>query len=281
MDESWLTAGAFARRSRLSAKALRLYANNRLLVPARIDESNGYRLYHESQLRDARLICMLRRADVPLALVADILAAPRGQRRALIDDHWDDVERSIQYRREFLGHLARTISGGKDTYPMAEIKVRDVPEQTLLTEQTYVNAAQLPEWIAKAGMRQLEAAADIGGQVGPSLVIYHGEVNEDSDGPVEAGLPVAAECADDTSLPTRIEPAHREAYVTITRAQVQYPDILSAYDAIERWIAAHNEQIAGSPREIYFADPSSGDDDELIADIAFPIMASPTTEGTS
>src|SRR5690625_6243124 len=95
MDESWLTAGAFARRSRLSAKALRLYANNRLLVPARIDESSGYRLYHESQLRDARLICMLRRADVPLALVADILAAPRGQRRALIDDHRDDVERSI------------------------------------------------------------------------------------------------------------------------------------------------------------------------------------------
>src|SRR5699024_12673926 len=62
MDESWLTAGAFARRSRLSAKALRLYAINRLLVPARIDASSGYRLYHESQLRDARLICMLRRA---------------------------------------------------------------------------------------------------------------------------------------------------------------------------------------------------------------------------
>src|SRR5690625_6715013 len=111
MDESWLTAGAFARRSRLSARALGLYATTRLLVPARIDESSGYRLYHESQLRDARLICMLRRADVPLALVADILAAPRGQRRALIDDHRDDVERSIHYRRELLGHLARTISG--------------------------------------------------------------------------------------------------------------------------------------------------------------------------
>src|SRR5690625_4411153 len=92
MDESWLTAGAYARRSRLSAKALRLYANNRLLVPARIDESNGYRLYHESQLRDARLICMLRRADVPLALVADILAAPRGQRRARSEEHTSELQ---------------------------------------------------------------------------------------------------------------------------------------------------------------------------------------------
>lgn len=271
MDESWLTAGAFARRSRLSAKALRLYANNRLLVPARVDDSNRYRLYHESQLRDARLIAMLRRADVPLTLVADILAAPRAQRRALIDRHWDDVERSIKYRRELLRHLARTISGGKDKYPMAEIKVRDVPEQTLLTEQTYVNAAQLPEWIATAGMRQLQAAADIGGQVGPSLVIYHGEVNADSDGPVEAGLPIAAERAGAVTLPTRTEPAHREAYVSITRGQVRYPDILSAYDAVERWIAANNKQIAGSPREIYFADPSSGDEEEFIADVAYPI----------
>src|SRR5690625_7512053 len=144
MDESWLTAGAFARRSRLSAKALRLYANNRLLVPERVDATNGYRLYHESQLRDARLIAMLRRADVPLTLVADILAAPRAQRRALIDRHWDDVERSIKYRRGLLRHRAETISGGKDKYPMAVNEVRDVPEPTLLTEEADGNADRRP-----------------------------------------------------------------------------------------------------------------------------------------
>lgn len=271
MDTSWLTAGAFARRSRLSAKALRLYAARGLLVPGRIDNVNGYRLYHESQLRDARLICMLRRADVPLALVQRILAAPREHRQALIDEYRDDVERNIRYRRQLLGHLSRTISGGKDTYPMLEVKVRDVPEQTILTEQAYVSAAQLPEWIVQAGLRQIDAAAAVGGQVGPSLVIYHGEVNEDSDGPVEVGLPVSAQHAGVARLPTRIEPAHREAYVTITRAQVRYPDILSAYDAVERWIATNKEQAAGSPREIYFADPSTGDDDEYIADVAFPI----------
>ncbi len=271
MDESWMTAGAFARRSRLSPKALRLYAANGLLVPAHVDKVNGYRNYHESQLRDARLICLLRRAEMPLALVAQILAAPREERQALIDDYRNDVERSIRYRRQLLGHLSKTISGGKETYPMLEIKVRKVPEQTLLTEQTYVNAAGLPEWIVKAGLRQIAAAEPIGGQVGPSLVIYHGEVNEDSDGPVEVALPVAAQLADETPFATRIEPAHREAYVTITRAQVRYPDILSAYDALERWITTNNEQLAGSPREIYFADPSTGDDDEFIADVAFPI----------
>src|SRR5699024_4328055 len=154
MDTSWLTAGAFTRRSRLSAKALRLYAARGLLVPARIDSANGYRLYHESQLRDARLICLQRRAEVQLGLVERILAAPRENRQALIDEYRDDIQRNIRYRQQLLGHLSRTISGGKDTYPMLKVKVREVPEQTILTEQGYVTAAELPEWIVQAGLRQ-------------------------------------------------------------------------------------------------------------------------------
>ena len=159
----------------------------------------------------------------------------------------------------------------KGTYPMVDIKTREVAEQTVLTEQAYVTAAELPGWIVQAGLRQQDAAASVGGQTGPSLVIYHGAVSEESSGPVEVALPIAAERADDVAVPVRIEPAHREAYVTITRAQVRFPDILSAYEAVERWISDNKQTGAGSAREVYFADPSTGDDDELIADVAFPI----------
>lgn len=271
MDSEWLMAGVFAARSRLSPKALRLYAANGVLVPSQVDVSNGYRLYHESQLRDARLVRMLRRAGMPLALVARVLDAPRQDRQSMVEAYWADVERTVTYQRELVGHLSRTLSRGKDMYPMHEIKTREVPEQNVLTEQTYVDAAHLPAWIVKAGSRQLDAAADFGGQVGPSLVIYHGEVNEDSDGPVEVCLPISAQMASSTSLPTRVEPAHREAYTTVTRAQVRYPDIVSAYDAVERWISESGTPMTGPPREAYFADPSTGDEDEPVADIAFPI----------
>lgn len=271
MDSEWLTAGVFAARSRLSPKALRLYAANGVLVPSQVDVSNGYRRYHESQLRDARLVRMLRRAGMPLALVARVLDAPRQDRQSMVEVYWADVERTVTYQRELVGHLSRTLSRGKDMYPMHEIKTREVPEQNVLTEQTHVDAAHLPAWIVKAGSRQLDAAADFGGQVGPSLVIYHGEVNEDSDGPVEVCLPISAQMASSTSLPTRVEPAHREAYTTVTRAQVRYPDIVSAYDAVERWISESGTPVAGPPREAYFADPSTGDDDEPVADVAFPI----------
>jgi len=53
--DPFLPIGVFARRSRLSAKALRLYDEMGLLVPADVDPENGYRRYRESQLATARL----------------------------------------------------------------------------------------------------------------------------------------------------------------------------------------------------------------------------------
>jgi DNA-binding transcriptional MerR regulator len=273
MSGEWLSAGAFARRSRLSAKALRLYARDGVLVPNQVDPHNGYRRYHVDQLRDARLVRMLRRAGLPIAVVAQVLAAPRPERPGLVEAHWAEAERTFRYQRELVTHLIRTLDGGEDSYPMYEVKVRDIEEQTLLTEQSYVAAAGLREWIVDAALRQLRHADALGGPVGPRVVIYHGEVNEDSDGPVEQALPIAPARAGEAELPWRTEPAHREAYVAVTRAQVRYPDIVSAYDAVERWISDTGHTVAGPPREVYHADPSEGPDDEHVADVAFPIEA--------
>jgi DNA-binding transcriptional MerR regulator len=44
-----MTIGAFAERTRLSAKALRLYDRLGLVPPARTDPASGYRFYSEDQ----------------------------------------------------------------------------------------------------------------------------------------------------------------------------------------------------------------------------------------
>jgi len=69
-----LTIRTFARRSRLSPKAL-LYDRLGVLSPAGVDEHNGYRRYRESQLAVARLSVSLRRLDMPLASVATLVSA--------------------------------------------------------------------------------------------------------------------------------------------------------------------------------------------------------------
>jgi DNA-binding transcriptional MerR regulator len=49
-----VSIGEFARRLRLSAKALRLYNELGVLMPARIDAGSGYRYYDVTQLETAR-----------------------------------------------------------------------------------------------------------------------------------------------------------------------------------------------------------------------------------
>ena len=75
---TYMTIGEFAARARLSPKALRLYDRLGLLPPARVDDDSGYRLYTEDQVESAQLVGLLRRLDMPLALIA--LAAGAGRR---------------------------------------------------------------------------------------------------------------------------------------------------------------------------------------------------------
>ena len=75
-----MTIGAFAERTRLSAKALRLYDRLGLVPPARTDPVSGYRFYSEDQVAGARLVALLRRLGMPLPVIADVVgeAARRG-----------------------------------------------------------------------------------------------------------------------------------------------------------------------------------------------------------
>lgn len=270
-DGQWLSAGAFARRARLSPKALRLYAENGVLRPRQVDATSGYRRYHVDQLRDARWVRLLRRAGMPMRDLTDLLDPACEDRRVRLGQWWEQAVADFAYRRSIVEHLLTVITEGKDEHPMFTTTTRDVPAQTLLTEQAYVQAAELGDWIVTAGLRQLAAAEPLGGQVAPSLVIYHGDVSEDSDGPVEVALPVDPARAGTSTVAHRTEAAHREAFTTVTRAQVRYPDIMSAYDAVEAWIHQHGLRQSGAPREYYFADPSTGSPDEPVAHVAFPV----------
>ena len=71
-----ISIGEFARRSRLSLKALRLYDERGVLVPSRVDQASGYRYYDTAQLDQARLVVMLRQLQLPLAAVKELGIVP-------------------------------------------------------------------------------------------------------------------------------------------------------------------------------------------------------------
>jgi DNA-binding transcriptional MerR regulator len=270
-DDPRLSISVFGRRARLSQKALRLYDRLGLLTPAEVDQRSGYRWYRESQLATARLVAMLRRLDMPLAQVGEVVSAPGPQAAELIAAYWAATERRVASQRELAAHLRLTLTGGEGLFGMYEVHERDVAEQLVFAERRHLTVPSLSEWIETSMGRLVAAAKEHGGVAGPAFVVYYGEVNEDSDGPVECCVPIAA--ATPPAL-ARTEPAHREAYVRLTKARVEYPQILSAYDAVAAWITEHGRTIAGAPREVYFADFHAAAPSDEVCDVAFPISSS-------
>ncbi|MEV0775039.1 MerR family transcriptional regulator [Streptomyces sp. NPDC050428] len=112
MDE--LTIGAFARASRLSPKALRLYDELGLLTPARVDEVTGYRYYTEAQLERARLVAWLRRVGMPLVRIGEVCALYETDTPAAglaVGAYWAQVEKETAARRDLVTFLVDQLSG--------------------------------------------------------------------------------------------------------------------------------------------------------------------------
>lgn len=272
-----LSIGAFAHRSRLSIKALRLYERSGLLMPAEVNPATGYRRYRERQLLRARLIVMMRRAGIPLAQVAEIIAAPGPTGAGLLAEYWADAERRFAVQRDLVSRLRDSLLSGAALAADAvfDVQERDVPGQLVITEKRSVRVTELKNWLPDALCRVASAAASHGGLGGDLLAIYHGEVNEHSDGPVEVCAPLARPDAAPSGMAIRAEAAHRQACTTITRAQFEYPQILSAYDAVADWISSAGLAQAGPPREVYLqgVDVAAAAPGDPVCHIAYPIRS--------
>jgi DNA-binding transcriptional MerR regulator len=214
-----LSIGQFAKRSRLSAKALRLYDELGVLVPARVDEVSGYRYYDVAQLDQARMVAMLRQLDLPLATIRDLLAGEPADAAERIAAHWREVESVHDGRRQLADYLVNRLRGEKSV--MDEVATRQIPQRQVLCLKRQVDPdgawALGKEFI---GILRARPLPKMEGREGAMFSIYWGEVSADSDGPVEWCKPVPDSEAQSLAalypeLTLRTEPAHDEAYVAL------------------------------------------------------------------
>lgn len=117
-----LTIGEFARASRLSAKALRLYDELGLLRPVVVDPGNGYRRYAPEQLEQARVVAWLRRIGMPLAEIRAVVEMPTGDAAEAVHEYWERVEADTGVKRRLASDLVDYLSG-KETARSAALAV--------------------------------------------------------------------------------------------------------------------------------------------------------------
>jgi DNA-binding transcriptional MerR regulator len=214
-----ISIGEFARRSRLSLKALRLYDERGVLVPSRVDQASGYRYYGTAQLDQARLVVMLRQLQLPLAAIKELLACDQADAAKHIAEHWRHAEAAHDARRELADYLVSRLSGKKSV--VYEVATREMPERSVLCLKRNVDVkgqfAFGKEFIAILRERPVPK---IEGRAGAAFCIQWGMVSGDSDGPVEWCVPVPQPQARALAehypeLTLRTEPAHLEMFVAL------------------------------------------------------------------
>jgi DNA-binding transcriptional MerR regulator len=255
-----ISIGEFARRSRLSLKALRLYGELGVLVPSRVDQASGYRYYDTAQLDEARLVAMLRQLQLPLAAVKELLACDPADAAARIAEHWRDVQAAHDARRDLADYLVSRLSGKRPV--MYEVATREMPERSLLCLKRNVDEqgqwAFGKEFIAILRERPLPK---IEGREGAFFCIYWGQVSADSDGPVEWCRPVPQAEAHALAehypeLTLRTEPAHREAFVALPggpggiQAAVHWQLALESLQAWAQEQGIEDERLTLKPEDL-------------------------------
>jgi DNA-binding transcriptional MerR regulator len=273
-----MSIGEFARRSRLSPKALRLYDELGLLPPARVDEDSGYRYYAASQLDHARLIAALRQLQISLAEIKLILSIEPKAAAERISEHWNAVEAQHKARRDLAHYLIDRMQGKRQV--MYEVTTRDTPARSVLCLKRSVEGTPGAWAFGKEFVSILREhhLPMMDGQAGAVFSIYWGEVSDDSDGPVEWCRPVPTDQAEQLAvevpeLVLRNEPAHREAFIHLgPGGQIEPAQWQLISQSMQRWVEEHSAQPSQlGARITYLADPTTPENQGPDCDFAIPI----------
>ena len=119
-----MTIGDFAREAGLTPKALRLYDDLGLLLPAEVDEYSGYRRYAPSQLERARLVATLRLLGMPLARIKQVVDRSHAAAAKEVEAYWRQVETDTATRRGIVTTLVHQLRNEADTMTITTERLR-------------------------------------------------------------------------------------------------------------------------------------------------------------
>ena len=140
---------------------------------------------------------------------------------------------------------------------MFQVQVKQVDEQRYVSRTKRVHVRDLERFIVTT----IDELAQDATPSDHAFAIYHGEVNNDDDGPVEVCVP--------TRGGDRRLPAGQVAFTIATGEQCRFPEIIGAYDAVARWAKENGREFDGPPREIYRFDPARGEEPRM--EVAWPV----------
>jgi DNA-binding transcriptional MerR regulator len=263
-NDDLLSIGRFARITGLSLKALRLYAAMGLLSPAHTDPFTGYRYYDPEQARPANLIRLMREMEMPLGEIRRVLVADPAEAERLIHTYeLAFAERLAQVRDT--GRSLKLMVRPQENAMSLQVESRELKPQQVVSIEGHVLVSDLDDFIVDTLTRLESFVKGQDGQVtGPPLGLYHGQINDEDDGPIEVCIPAEGSFRATGDIRIRELPGGRAAVVVAQGEYAAFPKILEAYDAGFDWITRQGFQCIESPREVWLGNPQSEGPFEIV-----------------
>ncbi|MFH2116306.1 MAG: MerR family transcriptional regulator [Spirochaetota bacterium] len=184
-----LTIGEFSAASRLTVKALRMYHDEGILVPEKIDPASGYRYYGDSSWHRAKTVILLRE-----------LGFSHSELKEILQDCRDDNE--LQgYLVKRLNAVKQELGRIRKVHDRLELYLESAQEHTM-KQTSGIQLVVTPELII-CGIRYKGAYGDIGHYFstlfkqagrhirGPAMALYFDGEYRENDADIEAAIVVS------------------------------------------------------------------------------------------
>ncbi|HEY3478030.1 MAG TPA: MerR family transcriptional regulator [Streptomyces sp.] len=258
-----LTIGRFARVCRLSVKQLRHYDDVRLLSPARVDASTGYRYYSPAQARDALTIALLRDMDVPLATIAEALAADAPSRTVILRAERDRLAERIARDQARLAMLERL---SQDGLPGYEVSLGREPEHHLTVARAVCAPAGVGAAVGECVGRLLAGLSAAGiGWAPPLMGLYPLDLEDGMR------IAVGARTEPGSRVPGLDHQVLRGGPTAETVHIGPYAQLPLAYNALFAAVHERGLRPLAPVRETYLVAPGEAPDDELMTRLILPV----------
>ncbi|MDD4252229.1 MAG: MerR family transcriptional regulator [Methanoculleus horonobensis] len=277
MPVDQIPIGTFSRITHLSQKALRLYDERGLLVPAARDICTGYRYYTYAQVERGVRIQHLLWLGFDLTEVEAVLDARERGDAGTIRVHFERrlaaTEREIG-RLHAIAEVLRTqnpLNGGF-SMSITEPVIKDIPATRALSlRERGVYQEAIPRMIGElcAYVYPADGRQPAARIAGPIMFICHDEEYRETDADIEVALPIVGSVnLDGTAVEIRTLPGGRFASVLYTGP---YPGVAKAYERLFSYMGEYGLAPAGPSRELYLNDPAEVPEEELLTEVQFPM----------
>jgi len=232
-----LSIGEFAAATQLSQKALRIYDEQRLLLPARIDTATGYRYYSSDQVALGRLVRTLREMNLSLTDIASVVSSKDSGAEALLARLAQEIDdRYAREKRAYHTALVQLRKPSRADVP--EIVERSRPDTTVAVRPFMANrydfvdkfraeARAMAELLAQAGLLAAEASCAL---IDPL---------SDDEGRLEVVVPVKPPARIPQGITLRQLPAASCAAMATSVRHAHASELTGALDALFDWFDRH------------------------------------------